>query len=329
MNILILGATGFIGNSVFHKLVSIHNITLASRQRLESYGNWKFVDFSKENDWEYVLKDIDLVINAIGIIEGDFERIQTKTPLSLFSTCVKKHIKIINISAIGAEKDVPPTEFLKSKKIVDDFLLKQEQTIVIYPGIVIGQNGKSTQFFTELAHLPIIPVLKCSLPSIHIEQLTTLLQDTVENFNNYPKQVFALSEPESLEDLLSAIKGHKGLFIPISNFLLTFLFRIFPKISIGIFNREMLKMIQTISTHDYKPMFEKTSSKINPNDLKAGTTFLDLFALLTVIYVWVWSGISSLISWEQSYSLMKEIGANYNTSVIFILLGSFVDIVLT
>ena len=159
MNILILGATGFIGNAVFHSIVNKYNVTIAGRRSIEGYNQWKYIDFSKNNDWDYLLEDVDLVINTIGIIEGDFEQIQKLAPLELYAKCIEKQIKIIHISAIGAEKDHPVTHFLRTKKETDDYLLKYHKAKVIYPGVVIGRNGKSTQFFAEISSLPIIPLL--------------------------------------------------------------------------------------------------------------------------------------------------------------------------
>ncbi len=235
MNILILGATGFIGNAIFHSLVNKHNVSIAGRRPIEGYDNWKEIDFLKKNDWDNLLDGIDLIINAIGIIEGDFEQIQTVAPLELYSNCIKREIKIIHISAIGAEKDKPTTNFLISKKETDNFLLKYNKSKVIYPGIVIGRNGKSTQFFAEIASLPIIPLLsEKPISFIHVEQLTELIQKTVSDFNNYPNQVFAVSKPEPIKEVFSALKGRDSKFVKVPELIFRVFFSLFPKASIGI-----------------------------------------------------------------------------------------------
>ncbi len=48
MNILILGSTGFIGNSIFLSLVKAHNVTIASRKPIEGYDNWKDVRYDRD-----------------------------------------------------------------------------------------------------------------------------------------------------------------------------------------------------------------------------------------------------------------------------------------
>src|ERR1035437_1433199 len=266
MNILILGGTGFIGNSIFHSLVADHKITIASRNPIECYDNWRHVDFAKENDWEKLLQGIDLVINAIGIIEGDFQKIQTEAPLSLFASCIKRNIKIINISAIGAEKEIPPTKFLQTKKGTDDFVLRYPFGKVIYPGIVLGINGKSTKFFSAIASLPIIPIFDDkAIPLVHISQLTQLIRNVVNEFDNYPQQIFAVSQSETFTDFLSALKEKKAKFFKIPKWCISLFFVLFPKATIGLFSKDTVKLFETTDPTDYSPMFEKASSKIQIN----------------------------------------------------------------
>ena len=76
MNILIFGATGFIGNALFHALVGTHTVTIAGRKPIEGYDKWKQVDFLKSTNWDVILEGMDLVINAVGIIEGNFAKTQ-------------------------------------------------------------------------------------------------------------------------------------------------------------------------------------------------------------------------------------------------------------
>ena len=328
MNILVLGASGFIGNAIFHALLSKHTVRIAGRTPLDGYGNWAHLDFSKDNDWSELLQDIDLVINAIGIIGGDFEQVQTKGPISLFNDCISRNIKILNISAVGAEKGNTGTRFLDSKKVTDDFVLEYEHGRVVYPGIVIGHRGKSSQFFAAISQMPIIPLLKDDAPFIHISQLTALISEVVEDFDSQDKQIFVTSAKEGLKDILKAMNGGKGIFVPLPTFIFKIFFGIFPSASIGIFNKDTLKLQSLIKSSDYEPRFEKASNLIDPGNIIASDVFVKAFALLAVMFIWVWSGISSLVSWDASMELMKEIGADETMSSLVIYLGVGVDIIL-
>ena len=329
MNILILGGSGFIGNAVFLSLVAKHNITIAGRKKIDGYEQWKYVDFTKKNDWEDLLCGIDLVINAIGIIEGDFDQIQRKSPLELYGVCVKKKIKVIHISAIGAEKKAPATAFLKTKKVTDEFLLQYDQARVVYPGVVIGQKGRSARFFAEIARFPLIPLFsEKPVYFVHIDQLVSLIQDIVSHFDQYPGQIFAVAKPESLKTVFSAMKGHKAHFIKVPEWIFSSLFTFFPNASIGIFNKATFNLFLDSSADDYKPMFDEISKRTDLQNIVGGEVFPPLFALLAISFIWIASGVTSLISWDASYALMQEVGASHDMAIASIWAGSLVDIFL-
>jgi len=329
MNILILGATGFIGNGVFLSLVSTHNVTIASRKPIDGYSKWKKVDFLQDNNWDDLLKNIDMVINCIGIIEGDFKKVQSLSPINLYKTCVKKNVKIIHVSAIGAEVENPISEFLKSKKMTDDYLIKNNNATVIYPGIVLGNNGKSVQFFAEIASLPILPLMKMdNLPFVHINQLTVLINDIVMDFSNYSKQIFAFGKIESLKNILESIKGNSIKTIAVPNFVFKFLFLIFPKLSIGIFNKTTFDLSAQDLVANHKPIFKEVSKSIQVNSIQKSNAIFNFIVLIGVSFIWIWSGISSLISWGISMDLMKDLTTNHQIGKAAIYLGSIIDIIL-
>jgi len=329
MNILILGATGFIGNAIFNAINREHDIIIAGRNPIDGFEKFILVDFTTKQNWKKLVDGFDLVINAVGIIKGDFEQIQTNAPLALYKACINKQIKSIHISAIGAEKEKPSTSFLLTKKITDQFLLQNKFSKVVYPGIVIGNNGESSKFFAEMADFPIVPILADKhLPLVHINQLTGLIKNIVDDYNAFPQQIFAVSKPETLSQILSAIKGKKITTIKIPQFFFKVFFTLFPKASIGIFNKNMFRLFIESSTDDYQAMFDETSKHIKSKSIRKSDELSQLFALLAISFIWLWSGVSSLIAWNDSCSLMKEAGFNDQLSPLFIYLGSFTDIIL-
>jgi uncharacterized protein YbjT (DUF2867 family) len=330
MKILICGGTGFIGQAFAQTLSGKHDVFIGSRNKPEIVENWRKIDFSIKNDWDNVLNDIDLVINAIGIVEGDFERVQTKSPTEMFAICQKKGIKIIHISAVGAEKENINIPFLKTKKATDDFLLQNSDAKIIYPGIVVGSGGLSTQFFAEIAQFPLIPLPggDISPPCIHISQLCQILLTTLENFETSPQKIFAVGEAEKLSAIFKAIKGKKIAFISVPLFIIRLIFNILPNFSFGIFNKNMFAMLTAIRAEDYPSTGEKTSEKIRPEILKKSNYVLQTAALAAIFTVWFWSGVSSLISYQQSEAMMREIGARGVLIDFFIIAGSLADIML-
>ncbi|MBK6611393.1 MAG: SDR family oxidoreductase [Sphingobacteriales bacterium] len=331
MRILILGGTGFIGKAIFYTLISKkeHEIFIGSRSQIEGYKNWKKIDFAATNNFEEILQNIDLVINAIGIIEGDFENVQANSPLKLYTICKQKSIKIINISAVGAEKEEPPTDFLRSKKTADEFILTQTNGKVIYPGIVLGEGGQSSKFFKEISTLPLIPLPDDKpLPFVHITQLTGLIEQVINNYDDFPAQIFAVSEPQKMSEVLSFLRKGKSRFLPMPTSLMQLAFTVFPNLSLGIFNKNMFTLFTEINAKDYKPIFDKATNHLVGENIKASHSLLNLLVVFSIVFIWIGTGLVSLYSWDKSLELMSEIGVTNQYAGWFVIAGSLADILL-
>lgn len=330
MRILILGATGFIGNALFNTLVSEHEVYAGSRSPIIGYNKWRKVDFNSLTGIDTLLKDVEMVINTVGIPSGNFTKIQTEAPLKIFKSCKEKGIKIINISAIGAEKDKPLTTFLHSKKVTDDFIITQTKGKIIYPGIVLGENAQSSELFKELSNLSIVPLIEDKkIPFVYVTQLIEAIKETISHYESAPVQKFVVAEAQTLKDIFIALQGKpiKAVKIPIS--VLSLFFKIFPNFRIGVFDKNMFVLFKEINATDYKPLFNtKASDYLKNNKIKSSNHLLKLYVLLSISFIWIWSGVISIYSWQESLRLMKAIGITNQLAPTSIIAGSLVDIIL-
>lgn len=330
MKILILGATGFIGNALFNALVREHEIIAGSRTPLEGYPEWRKVDFQHSVDFPALLQDAELVINAIGIPSGDFKKIQAEIPLQLFQYCKEKGIKIMQISAIGAEKESPVTEFLASKKAADDFVISNTDGKVIYPGIVLGKGAKSSQLFKELSGLPVVPLVSDkAIPFVHIRQLTEAVKNTIDQYSTAPVRQFVVGPAQTLEDVFIAMQNKPVRTVHIPMNMVALLFKFFPGFKLGVFDRNMFALLREIQADDYPPVFdEKATDFLKDNRIKPGNHILKGLALLSISFIWIWSGVVSLYSWNESMNLMAAIGITGRLAAVAIIAGSVADIIL-
>ncbi len=115
MNILLTGSTGFIGSHVLTKLIQLdHQVTACMRNPSQQQARFSQVNFigidfmqaTSIEDWLPLFSDIDVVINAVGIISEtknqSFAALHTDAPSALFSAAEKAGVKrIIQISALG------------------------------------------------------------------------------------------------------------------------------------------------------------------------------------------------------------------------------------
>ncbi|PDS46862.1 oxidoreductase [Rhizobium anhuiense] len=184
MNILILGATGFIGSVVAARLVADgHAVTglgrNPARARLkQSKVDWRRADLSrmtKPADWDDILKDQHAVINCAGALQDglsdDLSATQAEAMLALYSAAKASSCPlIVQISArtAGAAGDLP---FLATKRRADEALAASGLPyFILRPALVLGRNAHGgSALLRALAAFPLV------LPLVHAESLVETL----------------------------------------------------------------------------------------------------------------------------------------------------------
>lgn len=172
MNILLTGASGFIGRNIATALVVAgHRIVPLSRS-----SGIDFCRMLSPADWLPHLDGIDAVINSVGIIgeSGNqrFETLHTLAPSALFRACAQAGVRrVVQISALGADETAFSAYHL-SKRAADDCLRSLDlDWFVLRPSLIYGLGGKSAGLFMRLAALPLIPVIgdgRQELQPVHI-----------------------------------------------------------------------------------------------------------------------------------------------------------------
>ncbi len=260
MKIFLTGSTGFIGSHIKVTLVNEgHEVYPAN--------NIKRIDFNKmlkTNDWLQYLEDIDVVINAVGIIsensKNNFDNIHHLAPKALFNACVKAKVKkVIHISALGADKNAFSKYHLSKK--AGDAVLRQLplNSYILRPSLVYGEGGKSYKFFQFLASLPIVPLLsggKQLIQPVYIDDLTKAVSQCLKTNEDQVLIDVVGEKPVKFKDFLYLLRKAKGKpkaitfdlpFKPV--WYLSHLFRFFSP----FFQPENLKMLENGNTADVKP----------------------------------------------------------------------------
>ncbi len=172
MRILVLGASGFIGRHAVAALRAAGHEVLA--------GGTRFERALRPQDWAASLRNVDAVVNAVGIIRErgaqTFKVLHDAAPRALFAACLAAGVRrVVQISALGADENAR-SRFHRSKKRADDYLASLDlDWAIVQPSLVFGEGGASARLFALLAALPVTPLPgdgRQRVQPIHIDDLT-------------------------------------------------------------------------------------------------------------------------------------------------------------
>ncbi len=188
MNILLTGAGGFIGRHILQFLEQQgHHLAACSRspEKIQAISSQcsvlhsDFTDMTEASAWLPHLKNIDVVINCVGIIAESkgqsFLSLHAEAPMALFKAAEQVGVKkVIQISALGADESAKSAYHL-SKKAADDVLRTLSlDWYVIQPSVVYGSGAQSMALFHALAALPVLTLIDGGnqlLQPVHVSDL--------------------------------------------------------------------------------------------------------------------------------------------------------------
>ncbi|WP_116135499.1 SDR family oxidoreductase [Trinickia diaoshuihuensis] len=195
MNVLVCGAHGFVGQAVCTALARRGYRILKGIRHAKESDEFE-VDYTTNLDpasWTSKLRDIDVVINAVGILieraGQTFELVHHRAPVALFEAACRAGVRhIVQISALGAHTGT--TAYFKSKLAADEYLMSQPvEHHILRPALVYGPDGKSSRFFRTIAASPIHPLPAGGhqwVRPIHVDDLAEIVVRLIDHVNLQP-----------------------------------------------------------------------------------------------------------------------------------------------
>lgn len=234
MRVLLTGASGFIGGRLMdallrkgHRVVAVSRRTPPAADAQVQHLAKDFAESLNASDWEGAVQDMDVVVNAVGILREQgtqrFDALHHRAPAALFEAAAAAGVRrVVQISALGAD-DNATTGYHRSKKAADDALLSLNvDGIVVQPSVVIGTGGASTAMFTMQARLPLIPIPgqgRQIIQPVHVDDLVEVLVALAtkdETAKRYTGQRVAVVGPEALtmREFYTRLRTALGLSSP-------------------------------------------------------------------------------------------------------------------
>lgn len=154
--ILLFGGSGFLGQSLLEQLASqdvkvyavTRKLTGDLLQKKTKSIEWIEADLYQPSEWNYLLEDIDVVIDLVGIVREDLEKGLTyqhvifeaaKTIADAMEDL--KDETFIYVST-NLNTDHTPEKYRQTKKETEDYLLnKAFSTVILRPGFMYGASS--------------------------------------------------------------------------------------------------------------------------------------------------------------------------------------------
>jgi NADH dehydrogenase len=168
-NVLVLGGSGFVGRHLVAALAAQGlNVTVPSRRRERAKHLLPLptvdvveTDIMAEGVLNALARDKQAVINLVGILHGDFERVHAELPRGVVAASRAQGVRrLLHMSALGASPDAP-SEYLRSKARGEQTVLaaKELEVTVFRPSVIFGPEDAFLNTFATLARLfPVLPI---------------------------------------------------------------------------------------------------------------------------------------------------------------------------
>jgi uncharacterized protein YbjT (DUF2867 family) len=344
MNVLLTGATGFIGARLHRTLIDAGHRVIAVARRPPwpelPRTRWLRIDFAAPRaaaDWLADLQGVDVVVNAVGLFRErgsqSFDAVHVRGPVALFEACAASGVaRVVQVSALGADTHAQ-SAFHRSKKLADDRLLALPLcAVVAQPSLVYGDGGPSTRMFTMLASLPLLPLPGGGdqhLQPIHVDDVVQALCRiaTAPRGEHCGRRValvgpHALSLAQYLQALRAAMLLAPAPHITLPRPLMQLAARVGDHRHASLIDSASWQMLErgnvadAGATHDLlqrapRAVHEFIAPEHAPAVRRSAQwQWLAPMLRLSLALVWIWTGIVSfgLYPIDDSHALLQRVG---------------------
>jgi uncharacterized protein YbjT (DUF2867 family) len=209
MNILVIGAGGFIGRHMTQALAAAgHRPVTAARRPLS--------DWAQPDAWAAALDGIDGVVYAAGCLRDQaggerdlLDLLHHRAPAALARACEARGIaRLVHVSALCGGVSA----YARSKHAGDVALAGRAS--IVRPSLVLGPGGVSSRLLDRLSRLPWLPlpaaVARCRVQPIRVEDLADGIVALLAAPGPHPDWTAVGPDTVSVAELIARRRAARG-----------------------------------------------------------------------------------------------------------------------
>lgn len=211
--VTVFGGGGFLGRQVVQELLSrgarvrVAQRDLGSAIRVKplgGLGQTQFVaaDIARPQSVARAVAGSDMVVNLVGILSGDFERVQHQGAANVAQAARDAGVKaLVHVSAIGADPD-SPSAYGRSKAAGEAAVKAAfPHATILRPSIIFGREDQFLNRFAKLIGMaPVVPVMapQTLFQPVYVADVAHAIAKAVENADLHGGKTYELGGPQQI-----------------------------------------------------------------------------------------------------------------------------------
>ena len=260
-NVLVLGGSGFVGRHLVAALAANGiRVTVPSRHRERAKHLLPLptvdvveTDIMAPGALEALAGGRQAVINLVGILHGDFERVHAELPRRVVAACRARGVgRLLHMSALGASPGAP-SEYLRTKAAGEQAALAATDLAVtaFRPSVIFGPEDAFLNTFAALARtFPVLPIAcpQARFQPVYVADVAQAMCRALDDLSTHGK-TYELCGPrqytlKELVELVCEMTGRHRAVIGLSDRLSYWQAFVMEKLPGKLITRDNLRSMQ-------------------------------------------------------------------------------------
>lgn len=256
MNLLITGATGFLGANLIPKLGFCDKVICLVRETSNisslKHKNVEFIygNVTDRQSLDKAMKGMDVVVHMAAVIFAktpeEQRRVNVEGTKNVIELCKKNKMKkLVYTSSVAVlyGKDRSNYGYSSTKKEAEDLVLKAHfNSVILRPSLIYGKGSRLTKIISMVRYYPVILLPKFMLQKrleqpVYVDDVADAIVTAIRTNKLKKNHPYFIAGPESMpvSEIIdkTTIYPFKPLKINFPAFIIQFLARIYQKLVKG------------------------------------------------------------------------------------------------